>query len=141
MLQSAPANQRRACRVPWTLTAIVPSQVQAFSLSLETATRTFTSMSPIRHSWGVVSGCCVSRPHGDRQNKVKGRGPVFTSADLISSSVSHRYVYMSVSISNHCWVFSSRFKLRNWEIHQHAGPFSNTRGKRLLVVDDSISIA
>ena len=105
MLQSAPANQRRACRVSWTLTVFVFNHLhRSVSLSLETATRTFTSMSPIRHSWGVVSGCCVSRPHGDRQDKVKGRSPVFTSADLISSSVSHRYVYMSVSISNHCWV-------------------------------------
>ena len=114
MLQSAPANQRRACRVSWTLTVFVLNHLhRSVSLSLETATRTFTSMSLIRHSWGVVSGCCVSRPHGDRQDKVKGRGPVFTSADLISSSVSHIYVYMSVSISNHCWV-SIAGRLNNW---------------------------
>ena len=105
MLQSAPANQRRACRVSWTLTAFVLSHLhRVVSLSLEIATRTSTIMSLIKQPWGVVSGCCVSRPHGDRQSKVKGRGPVSTSADLILSSVSHKYVYMSVSISNHCWV-------------------------------------
>ena len=30
--------------------------------------------------------------------------PVSISADLILSSVVHKYVYISVSISNHCWV-------------------------------------
>ena len=29
---------------------------------------------------------------------------MFISADLIVSSIVHRYVYISASISNHCWV-------------------------------------
>ena len=88
MLQSAPANQRRACRVSRTLTAIVPSQVQAFSLSLEAATLKSTNTSLIKQRWGAV--VAVSNPHGDLHVKVKGCGPECTSADITSPSVTHK---------------------------------------------------
>ena len=84
MLQSASANQRRACRVSWTLDAIVSSQVQAVSLSLEAATRTSINASLIKQRWGVVvAAYSPSNPHGDLHFNVKGRGPDCTSADLI----------------------------------------------------------
>ena len=90
MLQSAPANQRRACRVSCTATPFVSSHLHAVSVSLAIATRTPIKTSLTRHRWGAVSGSLSTCPHGDLHSSVKGRGPVFISADLILSSVVHK---------------------------------------------------
>ena len=142
MLQSAPANQRRACRVSWTLTAIVPSQVQAFSLSLEAATRTSTNTSLIKQRWGaVVAVYSPSNPHGDLHSNVKGRGPDCTSADLILLSVTHRIGVNLCQYFSPLFYFGIRLKFRAWKIHQCAGPFPNARGECFLIINNRVSVA
>ena len=62
MLQSVPANQRRACRVAC---RFVVNHLLSANLSLVAETRTPIKTSLIRSVRGEVSGSFSTYPHGD----------------------------------------------------------------------------
>ena len=107
---SAATNQRAAFLSPVHVYPVW-SHSGDVSFSATRCTHVSTNMSLIRFPLKAADEASCNPPHGGKQCKKKGLGPVSTSAVLTAASVKHRWLYISFSTERHCVCQSGVWKL------------------------------